>query len=79
MDLFEHKQQFDEIIRKYNLDDQQKAEEISCFLTDKKNKDSVSYEEFSKLFLMTKDEAKLFLSFIATGLKFKEDMQSSLK
>ena len=72
MDIKEHKQEFDKIIEKYNLKDEEKAEEIANFLINS-NKDKVSAEEFAKLFAMTKKEAMIFLSFIGKGIKFKEE------
>lgn len=71
MDIKKHKEEFDKIIRKYNLSAPDKAEEISQFLTSK-DRDKVSYHEFSKFFNMTEDEAKIFLSFIEIGLEFKK-------
>ena len=70
--LKKHKEEFDKIIEKYNLSDEDKAEEIASFLT-KNNQDEVSAKEFASLFNMTQKEAVIFLSWIQTGIKFKED------
>jgi hypothetical protein len=67
MDIPTHKAKFDQIIKKYNLD--QKAEEISTFLTKKHNHNA---EEFATLFAMNKEDAHIFLSFVQIGIKFKE-------
>lgn len=72
MDILEHGEKFNEIIRKYNFDSPEKAEEISDFLTDNKNHDNVSAEEFAKLFAIEEEEAIIFLSFIKKGIEFKE-------
>ena len=72
MELKQHKQEFDKIISKYNLSDQDKAEKIATFLTDSK-KESVSPKEFAKLFKMEVEEATIFLSFIEKGIQFKEN------
>lgn len=71
MNTAEHKKEFDKIIKKYNLNEEQKAEEISTYLTKHHGK-IVSVEEFANLFAMTKDEAKIFLSFIEKGIRFRE-------
>ena len=76
MDIEKHKQEFDRIIEKYNLADEEKAEEIAKFLTDAK-KEAVSAKEFATLFGMEVEEAILFLSFIEKGIKFRE--KTSLK
>jgi len=76
MDIEKHKQEFDKIIDKYNLKDEDKAEEIAKFLTDNKRKE-VSAKEFATLFGMEVDEVVLFLSFIEKGIKFRE--KTSLK
>ena len=68
MDIFEHKKKYQEIISKYNLSEEKKAEEIAQFLT--KNK-KISAEVFSQKFGMTEKEAVVFLSFIEKGIEFK--------
>jgi len=69
MDMFDFKAKFDEIVKKYNLNDIDKATEISKFLTSGKK---ISVKEFSILFVMDETDAKLFLDFILMGLEFKE-------
>ncbi|MDA3856070.1 MAG: hypothetical protein PF569_07450 [Candidatus Woesearchaeota archaeon] len=72
MDLDEHKKLFEEVVKKYNLFEKEKAEEIAKYLTKLKiNKFDI--EEFANLFAMKKEDAQIFLSFIDKGLKFKED------
>jgi len=70
-DIAEHKKEFDKIIKKYNLADEEKADEIAKFLTDNKRKE-ISAEVFAQLFGMQEKEAKIFLSFIEKGIKFKK-------
>ena len=70
--LKKHKEEFQKIIDKYHLSDEDKAEEIANFLTKNKQKE-VSAKDFSNLFAMTEKESVIFLSWIQTGIKFKED------
>ena len=67
MDIAEHKKKFEKVIEKYNLAD--KAEEVAKYIL--KHQD-VSVKEFSTLFAMEEEDAKVFLSFIDVGIKFKE-------
>jgi predicted HTH domain antitoxin len=69
MEVIEHKKKFDEIVRKYKLFEEKKAEEISIFLTKSK---VVSRGEFATLFNMDINDADIFLSFIHKGIIFKE-------
>ena len=71
MDIEKHNNDFLKIIKKYDLFSEQKAGEIADYLT-KHRKGKVSTKEFSELFLMSEEEAYIFLSFIDKGLKFKE-------
>jgi len=75
MDVKKHYEKFIEIIKKYNLDSEQKANEIADYL--QKNK-ILSLEEFSKDFVIPLDEAKIFLDFIKKGLEFKKNTNSAL-
>lgn len=68
MDLKKHKQEFERVVKKYNLSSQEKASEIANFLT----KNEIDLEEFSTLFNMEKKDAIIFLSFIQKGVEFKE-------
>lgn len=70
--LKKHKEKFQKIIDKYCLAEESKAEEIANFLT-KNNQKEVSAKEFANLFAMTEKESVIFLSWIQTGIKFKED------
>ena len=69
MDIYEHKQKFEEVVKKYNLSSEEKSQEIAHYIT--KNK-RVSVKEFATLFAMNQKEAQVFLSFVEKGLKFKE-------
>ena len=73
-DIASHKKEFDRVIRKYCLADEQKAEAIADFLTQSKSKENrVDVREFASLFDMREHEATLFLSFIERGIRFKEE------
>lgn len=72
MEIEELHKRFRDIIEKYGLDDEKSAEDISQFLTNS-TREGVNAKDFASLFGMTEDEAKLFLSFIDKGLRFKED------
>jgi Cft2 family RNA processing exonuclease len=65
------KEQFQQIIQKYNLDEEKKAKEISQFLT-KSSKNKITPKEFASKFKMQEEEATIFLKFIKEGIKFKE-------
>lgn len=71
-DIFEHKKEFDRIIKLYGLDDAQKAQEITDYILSKQGKLSLS--EFSNHFAMTQEDAKTFISFIAKGVEFKQEV-----
>ena len=68
MDIETHKQEFQNITRKYNLDKPEIAEKIGFFLT----KQTVSVKQFADEFKMTEKEAKIYLDFINAAIKFKE-------
>lgn len=69
MEIEEHYKKFIEIIKKYNLDKEETAEEITDYLF-QHNRNYISTKEFSERFNMKEDEAKLFLSFIEKGISF---------
>lgn len=71
MDIEEHHKRYHEIIKKYNLADEEKAEMIATFLTS--GEGTVSAENFAKLIGMTKEEAGIFLAFIQRGVEFKKN------
>ncbi len=75
MNIKEHKKKFDEVVKKYNLTTDTKAEEIATFLTSKKNGEKISSEEFATLFAMSENDAKIFLTFIEIGLDFKSKLK----
>ena len=64
------KTRFQEIIIKYGLNHESKADAIAEYCTAAE----VSVVEFSNKFGMRPDEAKAFLSFINIGVKFKEEV-----
>ena len=70
MDLLEQKIEFEKIVKRYNLEDKDKASEIAKFLTSGKK---ISFKEFAILFAIEEDDAKTFLSFILKGIEFKEN------
>lgn len=72
MTLEEHKKNFMYIIKKYNLDEPKKAEEISKYLTQTKI-NNISVSNFAQKFGLEKHEAEVFLSFIYKGIEFKEE------
>jgi hypothetical protein len=69
-----HKNEFDRIRKQYGLDSEEKAEEISEYLT---NTDArcgkVSASDFTDKFGTTVEEAVVFLEWIKVGVKFKEE------
>ena len=72
MEIEDHHKEFMNIIAKYALNSDEKAEEISLFLTNA-DKKAVSAEEFANLFEMELEEAITFLSFIQKGIEFKKN------
>ena len=69
--LKKHKEEFDRIIKKYDLDSEDKAGEIADFLTKNHGK-QVSAKEFAELFAMDEHDSVIFLSWIQKGIDFKE-------
>ncbi|PLW79741.1 hypothetical protein C0585_06160 [Candidatus Woesearchaeota archaeon] len=72
MEIEEHRDEFLKIIDRYDLQKEDKAEEIAVFLTNGKENE-ISAREFASKFCMSVDEAVIFLSFIHKGVKFKEE------
>ena len=70
MDTQEHKQAFQEIIKKYGLSQEEKASQIADYLMQKKEIDA---HRFAQHFGMQEKDAVLFLSFIHKGIRFKEE------
>ena len=68
MEIKQHKQEFEKIVKKYNLSTPDKAKELAVFLT----KNKIDIDEFSTLFNIDKEDAIIFLSFIQKGIQFKE-------
>ena len=71
MDIQQHRQEFERIAEKYGLKNEKKADEIAEFLTTHKS-GPLSVAEFAKLFAMEEEDARIFLTFIDRGLRFKE-------
>ena len=70
-----HKQEFDCIRIKYNLDNPINAERIADMLSSSSsNSTAVSAAEFATTFGMQVSEAVIFLEWIMIGVKFKEDV-----
>jgi len=67
-----HKGEFDRIIKKYGLDSEEKATEISEFITSTDSEKKVSAQSFADKFGTTPEEAVVFLEWIKVGVKFKE-------
>ena len=71
MDLTEHKKEFEKVVKKYNLGENQKLDEIISYIL---KTQKINSNEFAKLFAMEERDAQIFLSFIEKGLKFKESL-----
>lgn len=72
MDLTEHKKEFEQIVGKYNLKENQKLDEIINYIL---KHQKINAGEFANLFAMNIKDAQVFLSFIEIGLNFKKKMQ----
>ena len=79
-----HKQEFDRIIQHYQLNTEEKSEEIANFLTTQQAQqegaeNTVSATEFAEKFGMKMEEAVVFLEWIKVGIKFKEESIDTAK
>lgn len=70
MKLHEEKEKFLQIVKKYNLDDKQKAQDIANYLVSGK---TISVDDFANKFSINETDSKLFLNFISKGIKYKEE------
>ncbi|MCA9495790.1 MAG: hypothetical protein KC589_02515 [Nanoarchaeota archaeon] len=70
MDLEKHKEEFERVVKKYKFFEKEMAEQLSKHLL---KEGGVKLHEFAEHFKMDKMDAKIFLSFIEKGIKFKED------
>jgi len=71
-ELIKLKEGFSKIIEKHNLKDQKKAKASADYLTkDRRNK--INVEIFARKSGLNVTEAKVFLTFILKGIKFKEE------
>ncbi|KAA8494548.1 hypothetical protein FVE85_2789 [Porphyridium purpureum] len=69
-----HKQIFNQILDKYDLRSEKRAGEIADYLTNiVDDKETVSAVDFAEQFGTTESEARIVLSFIMIGIKFKEE------
>lgn len=66
-----HKQEFDRIIKKYNLNTEAMSSAIAEFLT-VGDAGSVTAAQFAEKFGTTPEEAVVFLEWIQVGVKFKQ-------
>ena len=66
-----HKQEFDRIVKAYQLDSAENSEAIATFLTSN-DSEKVSAAEFAQKFGVKNEEAVVFLEWIKVGVKFKE-------
>ena len=67
-----HKQEFDRIVKAYQLDSAENSEAIATFLTSN-DSEKVSAAEFAQKFGVKNEEAVVFLEWIKVGVKFKEE------
>jgi hypothetical protein len=70
-DIKKLKNDFEKIVKKYELNNQKKTNKIVQYLTDQ-NKTTITNEEFAKIFNMDEKDAIIFLKFIEKGIQFKE-------
>lgn len=71
-DLIKHKEDFERIINKYSLKEESRAMKIANYLTEN-GRDGIDLDDFSKTFEIEKNDARVLISFIVKGIKFKED------
>lgn len=71
-----HKQEFDRITKKYKLDEDAKATEISQLLT---SGQKITAPDFAEKFGMDMQEAVVFLEWIQVGVRFKEQTIDTAK
>lgn len=64
-------EKFKEIVKRYNLFNEDKADEIAHYITDHK-KDGFSVEDFSRDFTIPIDDARIFLSVVYKGVELRE-------
>ncbi|MFW5704864.1 MAG: hypothetical protein ACOCXG_03385 [Nanoarchaeota archaeon] len=69
MNLEQHKKEFEKIVKKYNLGENQKLDEIISYIL---KTQKINSDEFAKLFAIEEKDAQVFLSFIEKGLEFKK-------
>ena len=70
MDIEKEAKEFKDIVKKYNLQDENKAQEIANYIS---KSETISSEEFSKKYNIEHEDAKKFLKFLHKGIKFKEE------
>lgn len=70
MDAETHYKEFMRVIEKYNLSDADKADRIAHFLTNNQ-RETISVNDFAKIFALDEDDALIFLSYIEKGIILK--------
>ena len=65
------KEQFEQVVKKYGLDKEERAKKIAEYLTNSTNS-KITSQEFAQQFNMKEEEARIFLEFIEKGVQFKE-------
>jgi len=68
-DLSKEKEEFLRVVKKYKLDEEEKAQEIANYLT---KKEKINLVEFATDFNISQEDAKVFLEFVKKGIDFKE-------
>ncbi len=63
--------EFRKMIAKYKLDDHDKAEELANYIT-KHGNDGIDVNEFSKLFNIELEDAKLFLEVLQLSVELRK-------
>jgi len=75
-----HKKSFDQIVKKYGLDSEEKSSAIADFLTGSSgDSKAVSPADFAEKFGMPVEEAVVFLEWIKVGVKFKQESAEAAK
>ena len=69
MEILQEKEEFLKIVKKYNLDEKEKATIIAQFIASGK---TIKVEDFVEKFGVSREESKIFLNFISKGIQYKE-------
>lgn len=69
-----HHVAFQEVVKKYGLDSEDKAERLSAFMTfDQHDGGTITPSMLEAEFGLTDADAKTFLSWVQVGVKFKQE------